>query len=835
MRRFSYLSTATAITLTGGILVAPHAAAADRTVSTIIPLTCQAVPSKLVGPQDFSAEEEGVTVDITAPETVNVGDEFETQVTIQPVDLSLDRLPSIATMKNVSRIKLDIAIPQGLTILEESLDSRDSNLEGFVIKRIDEQGNEDPTGRFLRIVSADNATIGNGPNSSRTVPGGVTYVVTGRNIKMTFPILTLKFRADEVGVSQFGVRSAGDASVYGTDENFLTMLAQISAPFVGTIWAPTRCTPRVDKDSPMAPQAIALSSVTVKNTGNATATELSLNAPSAQAGAAATVTATISPSTASGTVNFTSNGMTRTVPIANGVATTSMIFPDVGDYDVTAVFTPNQSTAYSPSTSTTQIKVSGQRTELSLFAPDTARASSSIPVTATVAAANAGTVTFTLGDTTPVSAPVRNGRATASLPVPATIGSNTITAEFVPPANSVFTTASKQSPLTIADDATTIVTLAGPQRSVRPGETVPIAASVVPVEGTTEAAGTIVFTADGADITVPVTNNHAEFAFTPDRDGVFPLTAVFTPTDDTQTKASSQLVVIATTISTEISVTAPPIITTGQPADIAIAITPAVDGTVTAHFEGRSTSAPVSGGVATVPLTFERVGTHDVVIDFTPEAQSTASTTSTTFTAKVNAPSYSSATLTIDAAKTVKADTPLSMTIAVEPNTGSADQVSGSLTFNVDGESLKGADGQPVTMPLSRGKATIDLSFTYGGKHQVTVQFTDNNGVTATGSHEVTVSGGKVSPTTTSIPGTSTPDQSIGVSLGSSSHPLSSGTHPLSSGTHPLSSGTNPLSSGSSTSTASTVGPLGSVMSVFAPLFTWLQKLLAILFGGSSS
>ena len=225
MSRRRYYSAATATILLGGLFAAPTATAADRTTSTPIPLTCQSVPSTLVGPQDFPAEEEGVTVDITAPETVTVGDEFETMVTIKPVDLSLDRLPSIATMKNVSRIKLDIAVPDGLTILEDSLDDSGSNLQGFVIKRIDANGNEDSNGRFLRIVSDDNATIGNGPNTSTDTPGGVRYDVTTRSIQMTFPVLTLKFRADTPGTSNFGIRSAGNASTYGQDENFLTMLA----------------------------------------------------------------------------------------------------------------------------------------------------------------------------------------------------------------------------------------------------------------------------------------------------------------------------------------------------------------------------------------------------------------------------------------------------------------------------------------------------------------------------------------------------------------------------------------------------------------------------------
>src|SRR5699024_11654649 len=101
---------------------------------------------------------------------------------------------------------------------------------------------------FLRVTSSDNATIGNGPNSSRSSEGGIKYTLNGSKIDLRFPEITLRLKAKTAGEKALGVRTQGEAGTFARDENFLTMLGRVSA--VGmAIWAPVQCSPRDRKST----------------------------------------------------------------------------------------------------------------------------------------------------------------------------------------------------------------------------------------------------------------------------------------------------------------------------------------------------------------------------------------------------------------------------------------------------------------------------------------------------------------------------------------------------------------------------------------------------------
>ncbi|MBI9001717.1 Ig-like domain-containing protein [Corynebacterium sp. CCM 9185] len=794
MSRFSRIATATTVSLVGSLLLVPGAVAADHTVSTNIPLTCKATPNKFADPQDFSTGDDGVSVDITTPDTVGVGEDFTVRLAIRPVQINVGGLSFGAKIENVSRIKLDVAIPEGLTYLDSSLDNSAANLDGFTVKRINESGNDDPNGGLLRITSTDNATVGNGPNTSGTTAGGVTHVVRNDKLNMKFPVVELKFRAESLGAAALGVRTAGNAGNYGADENFLTMLAKITAPFVGTLWAPTQCTPRADKDAPLAQQASALATVRVVDSGPATETGLIVTAADATAGVPSAITAQVSPVEATGTVAFTSGDTTVKATVKNGSAAAELIFPSVGTHELHTTFTPDKAYLFTPSTSTTQVQVKGQDALFVVAAPGTARANSMLAVRATTNAAATGTVTFRLGDGDPIVVPVKNGRTSASLTVPSAPGQSELTATFTPAEGSLFAGAEERTTITVSSSTSTVLTLEGPQNTVRPGEEVTVRAELQPTADSTVADGTVVFSTDGKTVTVPVSDNSAAFTFVPDREGSFSISAKYTPVDASQTPATADITVTAASTSTSLALNVPEQVLPFEAATFGVTVSPAADGTLTATHGGRSTTVPVTAGTAVLPMTFARSGAQQVTLSFVPAGDSPARATTRSFDVEVTAVTFESATVAIAAESSVTAGTPLPLAITVNPDQGTTRAVSGSLSFFVDGEPLVGTDGESVTMPVSGGQAAVNLTFAHGGERTVTVTFTGDNGVTASGTHTVTVTGGKQAPG------------------GSSDIGISSGTHTDSAGTNPF----------------------ASLLALLTPLWTWLNNIFTKFLGGSS-
>ncbi|HJD90269.1 MAG TPA: hypothetical protein K8V33_05175 [Corynebacterium urealyticum] len=294
-------TTATLALLGGGMLFIPQASLAETT-SASMSLSCQAVPStSLAGPQEFSTD--NVTVNIDAPKSVRIGEEFRAGFSIDPVEVELPSLPLRAQMESASRLKLDMALPAGVEFLGAEIDESKSNLKGMKVLQVDAAGNPSSTGEFLRVTSSNNATIGNGPNSSRNREGGIKYTLNGSKIDLRFPEITLRLKAKTAGEKALGVRTQGDAGTFARDENFLTMLGKVSVPipFVGTIWAPVQCSPRASATAPLDTRAAKLASVTVED-----ASEVALNLEATGtpvAGQPATLSARLEPA-AEGTVEF---------------------------------------------------------------------------------------------------------------------------------------------------------------------------------------------------------------------------------------------------------------------------------------------------------------------------------------------------------------------------------------------------------------------------------------------------------------------------------------------------------------------------------------------------
>lgn len=689
-------------------------------------LSCQAVPStSMAGPQEFSTD--NVTVNIDAPKSVRIGEEFRAGFSIDPVEVDLPSLPLGAKMQSASRLKLDMALPAGVEFLGAEIDESKSNLKGMKILQVDAAGNPSSTGEFLRVTSSDNATIGNGPNSSRNREGGIKYTLNGSKIDLRFPEITLRLKAKTAGEKALGVRTQGEAGTFARDENFLTMLGRVSAPLVGTIWAPVQCSPRASAGAPLDSRAAKLASVTVED-----ASEVALNLEATGtpvAGQPATLSARLEPA-AEGTVEFTSGSLKTSAPVVDGVATAELTFPITGEHEVKANFQPKNSGEFKPATATTTVTVAGQDAGLNVEVPENAPARSRVEVKATVAQGAEGTVHFRLGDST-VTARVNDGVATAELPTGPNPGQQEITAEFTPAPRSTFAAGTASAPITIdAVTGTTIELSADQTGPVRPGQPVNISATVTPAENTERAEGTVEFLIDGERITRPLEDHATSVEFTPDRDGDFPVEAKFIPADETQTPAEDVLTVqVQGATKTQLEVDAPQSVEPLVEAPTTVTVTPAAAGTVTAVIDGRRISAEVQEdtGAATLPLVFPREGEFEVPITFVPANPADAKRATTTTTITVAAPAASDVAIALDGPDAAEKGQSTSYTATLTPEVGSQRSVTGFLEILIDGKPVT-KDGETARIPVVEGIAEFDVLWNRAGAQELTAVFHNASG-----------------------------------------------------------------------------------------------------------
>jgi Big-like domain-containing protein len=168
-----------------------------------------------------------------------------------------------------------------------------------------------------------------------------------------------------------------------------------------------------------------------------TSTTASVSPPSPTvAGTTETLTATVTPSTAVGTVQF-KDGATpvgNPVTVSNGAASITTTLP-VGTHSLTAMFTPTDSGAFTPSTSTPvyYLVYATATTTTLTAAPNPVIVGTTAVLIANVAPSSAaGTVQFKDG-TTALGAPVPVAAGFAVLNTATlTLGTHTLTAVFIP-------------------------------------------------------------------------------------------------------------------------------------------------------------------------------------------------------------------------------------------------------------------------------------------------------------------------------------------------------------------------------------------------------------------
>ncbi|SDE69571.1 hypothetical protein SAMN05444580_1381, partial [Rhodococcus tukisamuensis] len=252
--------------------------------------TCKITPSAVASP---TSETQAASLAVNAPDTVNAGDTFD--VTIIPPPISFPNSSSGASVQNVSRVKIDVLVPDNADYIgADILQNTSVGLSGVTpsLLRVNENGNPDPNGAILRL-SGNNQTIGNGPNSSKSSEGGIVAKATsGTATTFQLPQVTAHLRARSAGDVSLKLRTAGAAGTFGNDANFLTFLPK--ATLVITAWAPTQCSPRDGETAPLNAGAGPLSTTRIIEADKQTTT--TVVAPgSVKNGSEVTLTANVNP------------------------------------------------------------------------------------------------------------------------------------------------------------------------------------------------------------------------------------------------------------------------------------------------------------------------------------------------------------------------------------------------------------------------------------------------------------------------------------------------------------------------------------------------------------
>jgi hypothetical protein len=483
-------------------------------------------------------------------------------------------------------------------------------------------------------------------------------------------------------------------------------------------------------------------------------------------GTPVTLKASVSPSAASGTVQFSvgSTDIGEPVTVTDGLASTTTSTLPVGDDTLTAAFTPTASSAYGGSTGAATITVSPTTpttTTLTATPSSPQPFGTSVTLKATVSPdAATGSVQFEDGSTDiggPVDV-VGGGVAstgTSTLPV----GTHTLKAVFTPTAGNGYGGSSGTAPFTVTKAATSTVLTTTPASPVVYGTAVTLKASVSP----TTVAGTVQFRYGSTDVGSPVTvtGGKASTGTSALPAGDDEIHAVFTPTTSASYEGSTGTAPFTvtkanTTTSLATTPTSPQFAGTSVTLEASV-VPSAAAGTV--QFEDGSTPigtpVTVTGGRASTGTSALTVGTHTLKAVFTPAttgnyAGSTGTapftveplvTTTTTLTATPSSPQFVGTAVTLEA--------------SVSPSSAP-----GTVQFE-DGPTPIGA---PVT--VSHGQASTSTSSLAAGTHTLQAVFTPSAGggyAGSTGTAPFIVE--PLVPTSTSLAATPASPQAYGTSV----------------------------------------------------------------------
>lgn len=288
--------------------------------------------------------------------------------------------------------------------------------------------------------------------------------------------------------------------------------------------------------------------VTVLAPAVTTTTSLVLDSATVTEGATTRALATVTGAGASGSVRFTANGQTWTVPVVGGTAALSLPALAVGSHQVTASFVSSDESVAGPSTAapvtltvTAKAPAGPAATRTTVTAQSAVRVNGTFTATATVTGPTglAGQVVFRSGDAK-VSVALAGGSATATLTA-TEVGTQGITAEFVPADTSKASRSLGTASVQVAKNTAAVRVKAKAKKKAR---TLVLTAVVGPVDPL--CGGTVTFSvARGAKkfkgATVPVTCSGTVKATVklPRKKGTYTVTASFSGSTQTESATAT--------------------------------------------------------------------------------------------------------------------------------------------------------------------------------------------------------------------------------------------------------------------------------------------------------
>ncbi|MGX1859106.1 hypothetical protein ACWIFB_16975 [Dietzia sp. NPDC055340] len=735
MRRVLAWFSAAVVTL--GVATVPSVASAQTTRSTTsFDTTCYiAAPSAFGagGPMDITPQNP-VRIHVTAPEAVDVGDTFDVTFEIDPINVSLENLPDIISLKEASRLKLDLQRPAGTKLVKSSFSGGNIPISDAQVITVNESGAPDANGNVLRLTNKGHHTIGNGGNVSQSNHQGLGMNLAGANsLDFEFPRVTLTFEAERAGNANIGVRTQGQAAGYGANPaSFLTLLASagVNVPLVGDQWVPGYCSPRGSSTAPIDQGAASMK--TIEIVGLPTSSTITgpenvyLRTP-------AEFVATVDPRLA-GEVAFVSGAQRMTVPVNTGTgeARAQLTFTEQPAGPLRAIFTPSDP-RYATAVSELPITVERLATEMSLSVPGTTNANTRTAISATLPDDARGTVVFR-GGGQERAVDVRDGRASTSITF-TEVGSTEVEAVFTPSATSPYASATASASILVEESTDTTLILNGLDAPGYVAEPVTLEAVVNPAEGTENPQGRVEFIAGSQTQVVDVVDGRAAAEFSFGRAGDVPVSATFHPTGSEQNRAEdSGTLQIIDAAATDSQLVGPTQTRPGAATPYRIVVSPAgAEGTADVRIDGRvvATDVAIVDGEGVLDLTFPPAVATDrrVTVDFTPADPRVHRPHSSEHTISVAAGAVDEDALELtvtgpeDAVEAGRAAA-FRVTVAPQDELTSADSLNGYLTITNNGEPVLGSDSEPVRIPVTRGVADVDITWTSGYPQSKFLQFT---------------------------------------------------------------------------------------------------------------
>jgi N-acetylneuraminic acid mutarotase len=437
-----------------------------------------------------------------------------------------------------------------------------------------------------------------------------------------------------------------------------------------------------------------------------TVTTLSSSANPSNFGQSVTFTAMVSPSTATGTVQFFDGATSLgTATVASGSASLTLSSLAAGPHSITAVYSGDINDATSTSTALTQTVSKAAPSVTLVSSANPSSYGESVTFTATLSPSSAtGTVQFLDGSTALGTATITSGSASLAVSVPA-VGTHSITAVYSGDANvAASTSATLVQTVGKAVSSVTLISSVNPSTA---WQAVIFRALVSPASAT----GTVQFLLDGTLLVTAPLSGASATANIGVNPGVHTVTAVYGGDDNDAPSTSAAIVQTVSKVTSSIALTssANPSLA-GQSVALTATLSPlSASGTVQ-FLDGTTLlgTAPIPSGSATLVVSNLAAGAHSITAVYGGDANDTNSTSAALVQTVNKAPS---SVALASSANPSSGGQSITLTATVSPASST-----GTIQF-LDGSTALG------TVTISGGSAAFSLSSLSAGSHSITAVY----------------------------------------------------------------------------------------------------------------